>query len=494
MHWKTFGLLGLSLSVGTTTVFGQDPSTATVNHRVQPAYTTSSGIPSPAAAMTDSIFSDSGNEIEFVSCEENNFYCPPAPYCLPSGAATAIAGPAGAGIAGGKAVKYPTVALTGFAQIDALYFDQNDDSVAANSDIQDYAGFRRARLAAKGQLAENTGYYLEMDFAFPGRPSFMDVWVEQQKIPGIGNVRIGQFRQPLSMEALTSVRDMMFLERALPFAFIPFRQIGVMAYNTAFEDSVTWAGSVYRFPTDTYGNAYSDNGYGTSYRVTGVPIYDEACNQVLHFGAGYSYNTFGKQSNGTRFQGFRALPEVGYNIGAAGAGGFGGPVFASTGTLATATADNLFNVEAAYAYDSFLFQSEFFDVVVQDPVGNQNYTGAYAMVSYVLTGEHHKYNRKAAAFGRVIPDRNLGACGWGAWEVAGRWSYIDLRDSPNAFVPGQPNAGVSPTYLTDLTLGINWYWNAYAKMQFNYIHAFQSIQGAPNAITNIFGVRTQFDF
>jgi len=396
-------------------------------------------------------------------------------------------------------LKYPTIDVTGFAQIDALYFDQDETSKENNGNFKNFAGFRRARLAAKGQIASNTGYYLEMDFAFPGRPNFMDVWVEQQQISGIGNVRIGQFRQPLSMEAMTSVRDLMFLERAIPFALIPFRQIGVMAFNTAFDDNATWAASVYRFPTDGYGNAYSEGGYGTSYRLTGIPLSDDYTHEVLHFGFGYSYNKFGHLPNGNHFFGFRAQPEVGYNVDQLGAGGFFGPILASTGNFLSATSDHIFNLEAAYARKSFLFQSEFFDVMVQDPVGDQNYTGAYAQAAYVLTGEHHKYNKKAGAFGRVVPKCNLGANGWGAWELAGRWSYIDLRDTPNAFSPGQPFPpvnGVSPSYLTDLTGGLNWYWNAYAKMQFNYIHAFQKTKGAPspNSDTNIFAIRTQFDF
>ena len=32
--------------------------------------------------------------------------------------------------------------------------------------------------------------------------------------------------------------------------------------------------------------------------------------------------------------------------------------------------------------------------------------------------------------------------------------------------PPTPNPGEQ----TNLTLGVNWYWNAYAKLQFNYIH------------------------
>ena len=77
---------------------------------------------------------------------------------------------------------YPNVQLHGFFQADAGWFGQdavNKASLAAingvpNGDLQDGADFRRARLSAGGDVAENIGYFVEYDFAFPGRPSFMD--------------------------------------------------------------------------------------------------------------------------------------------------------------------------------------------------------------------------------------------------------------------------------------------------------------------------------
>src|SRR5262249_46904676 len=52
-----------------------------------------------------------------------------------------------------------------------------------------------------------------------------------------------------------------------------------------------------------------------------------------------------------------------------------------------------------------------------------------AEVHYFLTGESREYDREKAAFGRVIPGANAawrrgcGMEGWGAWQVAARYSY-----------------------------------------------------------------------
>jgi phosphate-selective porin OprO/OprP len=49
--------------------------------------------------------------------------------------------------------------------------------------------------------------------------------------------------------------------------------------------------------------------------------------------------------------------------------------------------------------------------------------------------------------------------GWGAWQVAVRGSYGDLSDE-------DVQGGVGES----VTLGLNWYWNQNARMQFNYIY------------------------
>ena len=49
--------------------------------------------------------------------------------------------------------------------------------------------------------------------------------------------------------------------------------------------------------------------------------------------------------------------------------------------------------------------------------------------------------------------------GWGAWQLALRYSWADLSDEDVFGGEGE-----------SLTFGLNWYWTKYARMQFNYIY------------------------
>ena len=93
--------------------------------------------------------------------------------------------------------------------------------------------------------------------------------------------------------------------------------------------------------------------------------------------------------------------------------------------------------------------------------------GAYVYVAYMLTGEHVPYSRKAGTIGRVKPFENffmVDRChgcpgrGWGAWQVALRYSYLDISD--NDIQGGLEN---------NLTAALVWYMNPHASLQFNAI-------------------------
>ncbi len=387
---------------------------------------------------------------------------------------------------------YPTTKITGFFQADAVWFDQspaNQFAVGggnpAMGDVQDGADFRRTRLAAVGEVWDNINYMIEFDFAFPGRPSFMDVWLEIEEVDGANNLRIGQFRTPFGMDGQTSVKELTFLERALPAAFLPFRQIGALYYGTNEDDSATWAIAGFRYPTDTFGGNVGDNGgFGMATRITKVLGDCEDGNGLFHLGAGYSF--VDPASDLVQYQnqpevfvsetGGAALVPAGVPTNV--------PPFVNTGLIPTDNV-NLFNVELAAAQGSFYAQSEAFYTVVNQKVGNRlTFSGAYAHAGYFLTGEKRAYNRKNGVFGRVKPDSNFGDCGGtGAWEIAGRWSYIDLNDE-----------NIQGSRLNDLTAGLNWYLNPYTKFQWNYIHAMLDSPLNGDSSADIFAMRAQVDF
>lgn len=146
----------------------------------------------------------------------------------------------------GAADSLPIIRLSGFFQLDDGLFSQPQASQQRIGNALDGVSFRRARLQAFGKLTDFTNYSIMFDFAQAGRPSFMDVWGEQEQILFFGTIRIGQFRQPGTMESWTSIRHFEFLERSVAFQAVePFRRVGIMAYAMTEDERTQWAYSVY---------------------------------------------------------------------------------------------------------------------------------------------------------------------------------------------------------------------------------------------------------
>ena len=129
--------------------------------------------------------------------------------------------------------------------------------------------------------------------------------------------------------------------------------------------------------------------------------------------------------------------------------------------------------------------AEYIGTLANTPFGSVYYQGGYAQAAYRLTGEHRAYDKKTGTLGKLVPYTDFiplkqdGICGWGAWEVAARWSMIDLRNPD--FLDGHYYNSATNTFTTtskagngvlqDTTLGITWFLNTYTKIQANWIHA-----------------------
>ncbi|MEZ6125883.1 MAG: porin [Planctomycetaceae bacterium] len=374
------------------------------------------------------------------------------------------------------AVVYPTVKVTGFFQADAGWLTQDSASRQQFGDIQDNRAFRRTRLAAVGKVAENVSYMLEMDFAFNGRPSFMDVWMDIANMIPVGTVRIGQWRQPFGLNELTSVKELTFLERPSMFGMSPFRQIGVGFHDVSGDENVTWAASVFGSATDAFGNSIGDRGYGAAARLTKVLMEDQCSDFLVHSGVGYSY-----VANPNKTIEYRNVPEFGGALAVPGTI----PFFVDTLPIPADHA-NLLNGELAGTWGPLHAQSELrYALVDTKNGGTLVFPSAYAQLGWILTGEHRPYNKQSAALGRIKPRSVLGVkCGGsGAWELAIRYSWIDLNQGT-----------VTGGELKNTAYGVNWYLNDYTKIQFNYINADLNRAPVGNSDTHIFAMRAQLDF
>lgn len=410
---------------------------------------------------------------------------------------------------------YPNVTVNAAFQADTGFFSQDAASVAAHGDLQDGADFRRARLSAKAAITETVNGFFQMDFAFFGRPTFTDLWVENTSIPGIGTIRFGQWKQPFSLEVVSSYRYTTFMERSVLFQpFTPFRHVGAGFYNHSEDLNWTWAASGFRSGQDQFGGSIStDGGWGTAERITHLLFWDEPSDghAYIHTGLGHYFSN--PAFDAARF---RTIPEIYIGENAPGVVGTSGqpapgafqgtPFFVDTGNLTDVSSFNVLGTELLWVHGPWSLQSEtMVDLVNREANPNPTFWGFYSQVGYFLTGEHRPYDRINGTIDRVIPRSNFFCVptaqgvghGPGAWEVAARISYVDLTSN-----------GVPGGTLTDFTAGVNWYWNPYTKMVFNYIHAWNDqdqrfaygatppgpFPGVGPNDTDIFAARIQMDF
>lgn len=383
------------------------------------------------------------------------------------------------------AARRPTFQPAGQVQVDYIWLSQDAANRLAVGDAQDGVNFRRARLTAQGEGFDVVEYAIGFDFALSGRPTFLDNFIAIRDLPVLGHVQIGHYFEPFSLERLTRNRYLTFMERSLADTFAPSRNVGIMAYDNWGEfDQGTWAIGWFRSNSEDLGRDFGDLGeWAVTARGTWLPLFDESDGRTyLHVGAAYSLRD--ADQGQVRFA---SRPEA--RAGAPASGDI--PNFVDTGII-PARREQRIGVELLWVRGPWSAQAEYMASGVDPLTGRQRYfQGAYGFVSYFLTGEHRPYDKQSATIDRVFPFENFFrvrteegiATGRGAWEVAVRWSWLDL-DS------GITRGGT----LNDLTLTLNWYLNPYTRLTWEYIRA--GLDRAPGgfSVAHIFGMRANIDF
>lgn len=334
---------------------------------------------------------------------------------------------------------------------------------------------RRARVYAKGDclLILPVSYELEIGYV-PSAFYIENSYLSLKPIPWIGELKAGQFHAPMSLEMITSSRDITFMERPAPIeALAPGVSAGIQMGRPVLDRRATW-----RFGLFTDGVGQDDGDASRDYgraimRITGLPLFHPAAAQndraqLLHLGL--SANLLYSASSTVRYQ---SRPESHL-----------APYVVDTGDIA-ADGAVVAGAEIAWVNGPFSVQGEYLHSWLR---GNTNQTpsfgGLYASVSYFLTGESRPYDQSEGMFGRVIPRRNFnwGKGGWGAWEIAGRYSFVNLN-----------SADVQGGRLSLLTAGVNWHLHSHLKWRFEY--GFGQVTGhSPEGNLNIFQTRVEVDF
>ncbi len=352
----------------------------------------------------------------------------------------------------------------GMTQFDIAGVTEQQDLHDAGFDNQGIGtDFRRARLSADGELGEHLIFKAEYDFA-DGDADFADVWVGLQRLPAVGRFQAGHFKEPMSLEEITSDRFTTFTERALPvLAFSPARNSGIGVSNTAFEQRLTWGVGGFQ-DTDDFGEDFSeDSNYNVTARITGLPVWEEDGAQLVHVGYSYSHRFRDDETID-----FDPRPEVNTS-----------DAIVDTGDI-VADGVNVFGVELATVLGPFSLQGEFLDALVdQESGGNRNFYGAYAAVSWFVTGEHRVYDPRIGAFGRTSPLHPFSISNgtWGALELAARYSNVHLND-------GSIRGGIE----NNVTTAVNWYLLSNFRLMTDWVYANRNGTGSQNAVMTRFSL------
>jgi phosphate-selective porin OprO/OprP len=347
---------------------------------------------------------------------------------------------------------------------DNTWISADEDFQASGLGTEDGSEFRAARLFMEGTVEE---YFFKAEYDFSGDPDFKDVFMGKTDVLGEADVRAGHYKEPFSIEQLTSSRYLTFMERALPDAFTPQRNAGISIYDSFANDHLTWAAGVFR-TVDDLGAGQEDGGYSLTGRLAGGVIQNEAGEPLLHAGVSVSAR------EGDNFA-FSQRPEAHLT-----------DVWVDTGTLDTEDA-LVVGVELATVLGPVHAAAEYIqsDVSLDSGAGSDpTFDGYYVQVGWFLTGEHRAYNKSQAAFDRTRPKKSWSdkEGGIGAWEAAVRYSNIDLTDE-----------AISGGELDDVTLGVNWYMNPNMRLMFNYVMS-NLENGSFDESADIFMVRFQVDW
>ena len=352
--------------------------------------------------------------------------------------------------------------IGGRLQTDWLFSSEDDTIKLDVGEQEDGVEVRRARLYFSGLIYDNVEYKLQLDFE-GGDADFKDAYLGLTDFP-LGKLRMGHFKEPFSLDELTSSKYITFLERALPNVFAPGRNMGFMLHNTCPNERMTTAIGVFR-DTDDYGEDVDDGGYNITGRVTALPIYENKGANLVHLGAAYSYRNPDDSIQ------YRQRPEAHLT-----------DRFVDTGSFAGDQVD-LVGFEAALVEGPFSLQGEYMIAEVDRLGGGSDveFDGYYVQASYFLTGEHRSYKTSEGAFSRIKPKENYSAAngGTGAWEVKARYSGLDLSDKD-----------ITGGELDNISAGLNWYFNPNTKIMWDYVHADKDNVGEADMLM----MRLQFDF
>ena len=348
------------------------------------------------------------------------------------------------------------VSFEGLIQADSYWYN-NDVAIlgstggaTAGDGVDTDFGLRRAELVFKGKGPGMWSWVIGYDAK---ADKFLDTNISY-KFSGFTTLKVGQYKQPNSLEELSSTKNNDFISKAMTTNLQGVgRRVGIALGTGA--DNWTVLGSV--FSRELTRNLGEGNGFGG--RATWAPILEDR--NYLHLGlSGVQYDARDAGSavgavpafDGDGRARFRVRPDADLT----------GTRLIDSGQITDGDKIRTIGLEGAWVHGSFKLQAEYMDTNLgRDTHDDYNFDSYYVTAVYNLTGESWGY--KDGVISTPLPNEPAS----GMWQLGLRYDHADLNDG--SFTAPATVTGVLGGEESNWTVGVNWYLRSNFKLALNYV-------------------------
>jgi len=360
------------------------------------------------------------------------------------------------------------LSLRSLVQFDAGYFSQGRGP--AGVDLNSGTNFRRAQISLVGTAWKDWSYNFTYDFGGNGveKNGYIYTASLQYNFAPFA-VRLGAFAPPAGLDDSTSASNLVFLEWSSPADIA--RNIGGAPSREGFNvyaQGERYLASVAITGTKATDASHFDEQIALVSRAAYLAVDRDNMKWLLDADLTHVFKMSDAAAGPNSPSMLRLAdgPEVAID---------------SYRTVDTGAfpADTLteWGLETAVQSGRFYAQGGYFHFAVgrNSTLPDPEFSGWYAQTAFSLTGEPRRYDAAVASFAGPTPAHPLGRDGFGAWEIAARYSVIDLAFDPFA---GPAAGGVAGGRQSIMTAALNWYPTAglrfmldYENMQVNHVEA-----------------------
>ncbi len=338
--------------------------------------------------------------------------------------------------------------LGGLLQVDYRYFDYGSEDPDKNK-----FDLRRVRLRIGGKALRLFDYKFEYDFQGAGSRRLLDAYVDANLFP-FASFRIGQFKEPFSLEQCTLDSAGWFAERSMGFYLTPQRDVGLMAHASLWGDRIDYGLGIFNGDglDDTTGGDV-DNPQFTG-RVAFSPFKHRWISLLdnLQVGGSFSYARIDrnnveihvKTTGLTSF--FDVASRAKFNI------------------IREADSLSRYGAELGWAWGPIAIAGEstyvlFKDVTTSAEKFDFELKDHYVSLLWMLTGEEPSLRN--GVFQPMKPIRGVLEGGWGALGLAFRYDSFKADDIAYDVLI---NEGDSVREAKAFTIALNWYPAEYVRL------------------------------